>query len=49
MNYTALEIGFDYLPYWDDDTETIDSETIDSETIDSETSNEQNNIIELPF
>ena len=42
MNYTALEIGFDYLPYWDDETDTTESETTESETT------ELNNI-ELPF
>ena len=43
-NYTALELGFDYLPYWDDETDITESETTESET-----SNELNNIIELPF
>jgi hypothetical protein len=42
-NYTALEIGLDYLPYWDEPTDISDSETSDSET-----SNELNNI-DLPF
>ena len=37
-NYTALEIGLDYLPYWDEPTDISDSET----------SNELNNI-DLPF
>jgi hypothetical protein len=39
-NYTALEIGFDYLPYWDDETDISESET--------EQTTELNNI-DLPF
>lgn len=40
-NYTALELGFDYLPYWDDETETIENEQTTETT-------ELNNI-DLPF
>jgi hypothetical protein len=43
MNYSNLDLGIDYLPYWDDETDISESETSDSET-----SNEQNNI-DLPF
>ncbi len=43
MNYSNLDLGIDYLPYWDDETDITESETSDSET-----SNEQNNI-DLPF
>ena len=43
MEYTALDLGIDYLPYWDEPTDISESETSDSET-----SNEQNNI-DLPF
>ena len=42
-NYTALEIGFDYLPYWDDETDISESET--EQTTDT---TELNNI-DLPF
>jgi len=44
MNYTALELGFDYLPYWD---ETSDTDT----DIETETATETTDInnIELPF
>jgi hypothetical protein len=41
-NYTALDLGIDYLPYWDEPTDISESETSDSETT------ELNNI-ELPF
>lgn len=44
MEYTNLDLGIDYLPYWDEPTDISESETSDSET-----SNELNNIIELPF
>lgn len=40
MNYTALEIGLDYLPYWDES---------DSDNTDTETATETNTDIELPF
>ena len=40
MEYTALELGFDYLPYWDEPTDITEPET--------ETSTELNNI-DLPF
>lgn len=43
MEYTNLDLGIDYLPYWDDETDISESETTDSET-----SNELNNI-DLPF
>lgn len=42
-NYTALEIGLDYLPYWDEPTDISESET--EQTTDT---TELNNI-ELPF
>lgn len=43
MEYTLLELGFDYLPYWDEPTDITESET--------ETSTETTDInnIELPF
>lgn len=44
MEYTNLDLGIDYLPYWDDET---DIDNTDSETSDSETT-ELNNI-DLPF
>lgn len=40
-NYTALELGFEYLPYWDDETETAENEQ-NTETTDI-------NNIDLPF
>ena len=40
-NYTALDLGIDYLPYWDDETETTETETT-TETTDI-------NNIDLPF
>lgn len=42
MEYTLLDLGLDYLPYWDEPTDISESETSDSETT------ELNNI-ELPF
>ena len=39
MEYTALELGFEYLPYWDDETETTENE----QNTESDTN------IELPF
>tara|TARA_R110000868_G_scaffold68492_1_gene202439 strand:+ start:9873 stop:10001 length:129 start_codon:yes stop_codon:yes gene_type:complete len=42
MEYTNLDLGIDYLPYWDEPTETTEDEPT------TETSNELN-IIELPF
>lgn len=41
MDYTNLELGIDYLPYWDDETETTENEQ-STETTDI-------NNIELPF
>jgi hypothetical protein len=41
MNYSNLDLGFDYLPYWDDETETTEDEQTTETT-------ELNNI-ELPF
>jgi hypothetical protein len=38
--YTALEIGLEYLPYWDDETETETTETTETTEL---------NNIELPF
>lgn len=43
MEYTALDLGIDYLPYWDEPTDT---ETIETEQTTETT--ELNNI-ELPF
>ena len=42
-NYTALDLGIDYLPYWDEPTDISESET--------ETTTETTDInnIELPF
>lgn len=44
MEYTALDLGFDYLPYWDEPTDTDNTELETS----TETNTELNNI-ELPF
>ena len=44
MEYTNLDLGIDYLPYWDEPTDISESETEPT----TETSNELNNI-ELPF
>lgn len=44
MNYTHLELGIEYLPYWDD-AETTESET----TTDTTDTTEDTNNIELPF
>lgn len=41
MDYTNLDLGIDYLPYWDDETETTEDEQTTETT-------ELNNI-ELPF
>lgn len=41
MNYTNLDIGIDYLPYWDDADTTEDEQTTDTNT--------GTNNIELPF
>lgn len=41
MEYTNLELGIDYLPYWDDETETAENEQTTETT-------ELNNI-DLPF
>jgi hypothetical protein len=38
--YTALEIGLEYLPYWDDETEAETTETTETTEL---------NNIELPF
>ncbi len=41
MEYTLLDLGIEYLPYWDDETDTdIETET-STETTDTN--------IELPF
>ena len=40
MEYTNLDLGIDYLPYWDDETETTENEQ-STETTDIN--------IELPF
>lgn len=41
-NYTLLDLGFDYLPYWDDET--------DSDNTENEQSTETTDInIDLPF
>lgn len=40
MEYTNLDLGIDYLPYWDDETDISESET--------EQTTELNNI-DLPF
>lgn len=40
-NYTALDLGIDYLLYWDDETETAENEQSTETT-------ELNNI-DLPF
>ena len=42
MEYTNLELGIDFLPYWDDETETDTTES-DTDTTESDTN------IELPF
>jgi len=42
MEYTLLELGFDYLPYYDDETETAENEQS------TETNTEIKNI-DLPF
>ena len=41
MEYTNLDLGIDYLPYWDDETETTETEQTTETT-------ELNNI-DLPF
>jgi hypothetical protein len=41
MEYTLLDLGIDFLPYWDDETETTEDEQSTETT-------ELNNI-ELPF
>lgn len=41
MEYTNLELGFDYLPYWDDETETAETE--------QNTETTELNNIDLPF
>lgn len=41
MDYTNLDLGIDYLPYWDDETDTTENEQTTETT-------ELNNI-ELPF
>lgn len=41
MEYTFLDLGIDFLPYWDDETETAETEPTTETT-------ELNNI-ELPF
>ena len=41
MEYTLLDLGIDFLPYWDDETETTETEQSTETT-------ELNNI-ELPF
>lgn len=42
--YTHLELGIDYLPYWDD-ADTTESET----TTDTDTDTTELNNIDLPF
>ena len=32
MEYTNLDLGVDYLPYWDDETEPTETETTETET-----------------
>ena len=41
MEYTNLDLGIDYLPYWDDETDTTENEPT-TETTDL-------NNIDLPF
>lgn len=41
MEYTNLDLGIDYLPYWDDETDTTENEQTTETT-------ELNNI-DLPF
>ena len=43
MEYTNLDLGIDYLPYWDDETDISESETEQT----TETTDINN--IELPF
>lgn len=44
MSYTHLELGIDYLPYWEEsDTDNTDTETA------TETETNDINNIELPF
>lgn len=42
MDYTALDLGIDFLPYWDDETDTDNTES-DTDTTETDTN------IELPF
>jgi hypothetical protein len=43
MEYTNLDLGIDYLPYWDDESDTTESET------EQATETTELNNIELPF
>lgn len=45
MEYTALDLGIEYLPYWDDETDT---DTTESETEQTTETTDINNI-DLPF
>ena len=40
-NYTALDQGFDYLPYWDEPTDATENEPTTETT--------ETNNIDLPF